>query len=84
MSMTPEQARGFVCPVRGTTGGPEQMSISRTEEGKSREVSLERNRTCIGPACMWWVTDPIYGPEGDCAINEMIAWANAINDNVRE
>ena len=71
MSMTPEEAKAFVCPVRGS--GPSH------DRGDPMEVTLIRNLNCIGPACMWWIPDPLHNPSGECAVTTMVGWLVAIN-----
>ncbi len=76
--MTPEQAKGFVCPVRGQVDA-EGFIITEDKDGKHTETQVRRNRECIGPACMWWVVSEIHLNSGNCAVREIIDWAEAIS-----
>ena len=64
--MTPEEARGFVCPVR----------FAMTKVG---DLATAKDEMCIGPACMWWVVSEIHLNSGNCAVREIIDWAEAIS-----
>jgi len=78
MSMTPEQAKDFICPLLG----PEELN---EPFGFGMSVTHTKQRPCLGTECMWWILDPLgIDGEGTCAVVGLTALASAINKSVRE
>lgn len=70
MSMTPEEASAFICPVL--------PRLRKKLEGFG-DCMTEAQQKCIGPACMWWIRDPLHEPDGECAVTATVGWLDAIN-----